>query len=77
MAEENNHKKNSESVEQNIAQDYVPKSKFGDLPVSNEIKKEMDKTKLEIEKFRKDLVKEFKYIEAIGIIPGQANAKIE
>jgi len=81
MAEESHEKKNSdESVEQTIAQDYVPKGKLGNLPVSpdvGEMKKEMDKTKKELEKFKKEIVKKFKYIEAIGIVPVQANARIE
>ncbi len=74
-------KKSEESVEQNISQDYVPKSKLGNLPVNNgisdEVKKEMDKVKSDVEKFKKGILKKFKYIEAIGIIPAQVNAKIE
>jgi len=78
MAEENIHKKNSESsVEENIAQDYIPKAKLGDMAIPPEVKKEMDKAKEEIEQFKKTLLKDFKYIEAIGILPAQANAKIE
>jgi len=80
---ENKHKKNSEenSVEQNLSQDYVPKNKLGDLPMSNnidaELKKQMDKTQKDLEKFKKEITKKFKYIEAIGIIPAQASKKIE
>ena len=86
MTDENvdkEHKKNSSegSVEQNLAEDYVPKKKLGDLPVSNEVdaelKKQMDKTKKEIDKFKAEILKKFKYIEAIGLVPAQAAAKIE
>jgi predicted nucleotidyltransferase/uncharacterized protein (UPF0332 family) len=86
MTDENvdkEHKKNSSegSVEQNLAEDYVPKKKLGDLPVSNEVdaelKKQMDKTKKEIDKFKAEITKKFKYIEAIGLVPAQAAAKIE
>ena len=83
MAEEIEHKSNSnnESVEQNLSDDYVPKKKLGNLPVSNdvdaELKKQMDKTKKEIDKFKSEITKKFKYVEAIGIVPAQAAAKIE
>jgi len=77
------HKNDSDekSVEQNLADDYVPKQKLGNLPVSNsvdaELKKQMDKTKKEIDKFKAEIVKKFKYVEAIGIVPAQAAVKIE
>jgi predicted nucleotidyltransferase len=76
------HKKNSgESVEQNLSSSYVPKSKIGNLPMSNQLedtlKKKMDKTQKEIEKLKVELVKKFKYIECIGIVPAQASKKIE
>lgn len=78
---EDNHSKEEKSVEQNLAADYIPKSKLGDLPVSNEInetlKKKMDKTQKDLAEFQKALLKKFKYVEAIGIIPSQANKKIE
>ncbi len=77
------HKSNSEekSVEQNLAKDYVSKSKLGSLPMPNQIddalKKKMDKTQKEIEKFKTEFLKKHKSIEAIGIIPAQAAKKIE
>ncbi len=76
------HEKKSEgSVEQNIGENYVPKSKLGNLPVSNqlseEVKKQMDKTKQDLDKFTKEITKKYKYIEAIGLIPAPASAKIE
>jgi predicted nucleotidyltransferase len=74
-------KKDEPSVEQNVSPIYVPKSKLGNLPTDNtmdpEMKKEMDKTKDNIEKFKKEITKQFKYIEGIGIIPAQAAPKIE
>ncbi len=79
MAE--NHKKKSEkSVEQNIAQDYVPKEKLGNLPLApkiGELRKQMEQIKKDAEKYKKELSKKFKYIEAVGIVPAQANKKIE
>lgn len=77
----NNRKKEELSVEQNVSPIYVPKNKLGGLPMDNsvdpEIKKEMDKTKENIERFKEDILKQFRFIEAIGIIPAQASRKIE
>jgi len=75
-------KKNEKSVEENLSADYVPKAKLGNLPVnapaiSPELQKEMEKTKNEIEKYKKEIVKKFKYIDAIGVIPQQINQKLE
>jgi len=79
MEEHKTSEKNS--VEQNLAKDYVPKSKLGNLTMSNQIdealKKKMDKTQKEIEKFKTEILKKHKFIEAIGIIPAQASKKIE
>jgi len=74
-------KKKNESVEQNISNSYVPKSKIGSLPIQNplesEMQKKIDKIKDNLEKFKREAVKQFKFIEAIGLIPQQANKKIE
>jgi len=76
------HKNNSEtSVEQNLAKDYVSKSKLPNLSTSKQIDKalkaKMDKTQKEIEKFKTEFLKKHKSTEAIGIIPAQAAKKIE
>ncbi len=77
------HKNNSEekSVEQNLAKDYVSKSKLGNLPTPSQtdedLKKKTSKAQKEIEKFRIELLKKHKLIDAIGIIPAQAAKKIE
>jgi predicted nucleotidyltransferase/uncharacterized protein (UPF0332 family) len=80
MAEPNS-KKPENSVENNLSQDYVPKNKLGNLPISNEIsaemQKQMDKTKTEIDKFKKEIMKKYKYVEALGILPAQTAQKIE
>ncbi|NPE26658.1 nucleotidyltransferase domain-containing protein [Methanococcoides sp. SA1] len=69
------------SVEQNLAKDYIPKSKLGNLPISNQIdqvmKKKMDKTQKQIEKFKTEFLKQNKKTQSIGIIPQQAAKKIE
>jgi predicted nucleotidyltransferase len=70
------------SVEQNLANDYIPKSKTGALPVSNEIsealkKKEAEKTKKAIDKFAEKVKEKYKFVEGIGVIPAQANKIVE
>ncbi len=79
MTQEKNQEKNS--VEQNLAEDYVPKSQLGNLPMQDQIsagvQKEMDKLKKDIEKYSKELCKKFNYIQAVGIVPVQTSLKIE
>lgn len=80
-SEKDRKKEEEKTVEQNLSAAYVPKGKLGDLPMTNELDKammkEMDKTKADIEKLKKELSKEYKFIESIGIIPAQAAQKIE
>ena len=77
------HKKDSDekSVEQNLSKDYVPNNKIDSLPISSGInealKKKMDKTGKDIEKYKNEILKKHKFIEAVGIIPAQATKKIE
>jgi len=79
--EEHKSSSNKESVEQNLAKDYVPKSKLGNLQMTSQVdevlKKKMKKTQKEIEKFKIEILKKHKFIEAIGIVPAQASKKIE
>ncbi|MGC9309361.1 MAG: nucleotidyltransferase domain-containing protein [Candidatus Nanoarchaeia archaeon] len=69
------------SVEENLSKDYIPKNKLGNLPVSNEmnkkLKEEMDKTKKDVETYKKKIKEKYSYIQAIGIVPKQASSKIE
>lgn len=77
------HPKEESSVESNLSNEYVPKQKLGNLPMESNlgvpeaIKKEIDKTRKEIEKFNEELKKKFKFIEAVGIVPAQVSQKIE
>ncbi len=76
------HKNNSEaSVEQNLSKDHVSKPIPGSIPMPGQIdealKKKADKTQKDIEKFKDELLKKHKSIEAIGLIPQQASKKIE
>jgi len=81
MAEEHKKDTDDSSVEQNLAKDYVPKAKIGNLPISNNIedalKKKMDTAQKEIEKLKTELTKKFKFIEGFGIIPSQASKIVE
>ncbi len=74
-------KSQDKSVEQNLAKDYVSKSKSENLPISNQInkatKEKMKKTQKEIEKFKTEFLKSNKTTQSIGIIPQQAAKKIE
>ncbi|MDP2947806.1 MAG: nucleotidyltransferase domain-containing protein [Nanoarchaeota archaeon] len=69
------------SVEQNLIKDYIPKSKLGSLPISNQmddkLKQEMEKIQKEIELYRDEILKKYGSIESIGILPIQVSKKIE
>ena len=67
------------SVEQNLSKDYVPKSKLTNIPnqPDNAMKKKMEKTQKEIQKFKTEFLKKYKNTQSIGIIPQQAAKKIE
>ncbi|MBT7706091.1 nucleotidyltransferase domain-containing protein [archaeon] len=70
------------SVEANLSSNYIPKAKMPSLPMSNEIaeslkKKEAEKTKKDIDNFAKKAREKFKFIEAISVVPTQANKIME
>ena len=75
------HKTNSKSVENNLSKDYIPKSRIGNLPVSNQIedalKKKADNIQKDIQKFKESITKKYKFIEALGVIPKAASKAIE
>ena len=81
MGENHKASSESESVEKNLSKDYVPKSKPGALPVSNQLgdvlKEKQKKINKDIEEFKEAINKKFKFAEALGIIPSQASKKIE
>ncbi|MCK4650164.1 nucleotidyltransferase domain-containing protein [Candidatus Pacearchaeota archaeon] len=78
-----NHKPSSQekSVEQNLAKDYIAKGRPDSPPIASQIdaalKKKMNKTQKEIEKFKTKFLEKNKKTQAIGIIPQQAAKKIE
>ncbi len=79
MASENHNKEHKEkSMEEEI------NKKAYDNPPNNppkideeKIKKEMEKTKTRLEEFKKDLLKKYNFIEAVGILPPQISEKFE
>ena len=64
---------NNNSVEDNLSKDYVSNNLKQKIPITKEIKeglqkKEVDKTKKEIQELNKEILKKFPFIEALGII---------
>ena len=59
----------------NPKQDYQSKNIPGEI--TEEQRKEMEKTRGKLEKFKKDVLKKFPFVFSIGIIPPQACEKIE
>ncbi|PIN92786.1 hypothetical protein COU54_05535 [Candidatus Pacearchaeota archaeon CG10_big_fil_rev_8_21_14_0_10_31_24] len=80
---EENHEDNSDksSVEESLSKDYIPKGKLKGLPISQEVsaelKEKMKKSQKEIEDFKNELVKKYKFVEAVGIVPAQASKILE
>jgi len=59
-----------------ISLDYQQKKKFP-TEISEEQKKEMERTRKELENFKKKILKKYPFIFSIGILPPQACEKIE
>ncbi|MFH0808733.1 MAG: nucleotidyltransferase domain-containing protein [archaeon] len=74
-------KSQNKSVEQNLAKDYIPKSKLENPSTPNQTdnstKKKIETTQKEIEKFKTEFLKKYSNTQSIGIIPQQAAKKIE
>jgi predicted nucleotidyltransferase len=80
---------NITSIEQSLSGKSLPPEAFKNLPMSNEIsqalmtkeaekaKAEAEKIKKDVEKFRDLVNKKYKFIEAIGLVPAQANKVVE
>src|SRR3989344_79568 len=73
--------KNKENKEESkIDLKYDPKKIAAAMSTGNipeEVKQEMEKTKERLEKFKKDVLKQFNFIIGIGIIPPEASIKLE
>jgi predicted nucleotidyltransferase len=76
-----NHGQEEKSMEQVISKEYVTSNKdLKNLPVQNsltDVQKSMEKTKKELDEFKKQAIKKYKIIESIGLLPAQAVKKIE
>ncbi|MBM3234541.1 nucleotidyltransferase domain-containing protein [Candidatus Pacearchaeota archaeon] len=57
--------------------DYHPGQKPLGNEISEEMKKEMEKTREKLDKFKKQVLKKYPFILAIGILPPQASEKFE
>ncbi len=81
MADENSRKTQETSKEnlqdevKDMSLDYQSKKLPGE--VSEEQKKEMEKTRERLESFKKSVLKKYPFTQAIGIIPPQASEKFE
>ncbi|MFH1500440.1 MAG: nucleotidyltransferase domain-containing protein [archaeon] len=76
MAEENNQKKSMEDAMKTLKDKYQPKEKLpSEIP--DDVRKDLEKTRTKLDKLKKDLVKKYPFIMAIGITPPQAAEKIE
>ncbi len=77
MAEKEKLKKEDLSSEiKNAGVDYVPGQKLpGEM--TEEAKKEVDKTKQKLEEFKKEILKKFSFTLALGITPPQAAEKFD
>ncbi len=77
----NNENMESKSLTENMQVDYEGKPKLpqgmagGEIP--DNVKKEMEKTREKLEKFKKSIVKKYPFTIAIGIIPPQAAEKFD
>ena len=76
MAEENIKKDTLAGEIKDVSLDYKQKQ---NLPteITEEQKKEMEKTQKELDNLKKKILKKYKFIESIGILPPQASEKIE
>ncbi|MCX6748993.1 MAG: nucleotidyltransferase domain-containing protein [Candidatus Pacearchaeota archaeon] len=68
-------KENLQDELKNISLDY--NSKSSTMGMNNQAKEEMEKTKKELEDFKKAVLKKYNFTMAIGIMPPQASEKIE
>ena len=76
MSEEKNSEKALDKS-MSMQDEYKPKGKGAPGEVSEEVKKEMEKTRAKLEKFKKSILKKYPFTEAIGIIPPQAAEKFD
>ena len=75
MAEENKEKENLQDEVKDISLDYSNKKIPGEI--TEEQRKEMEKTKKELENLKRKILSRYKFSMAIGILPPQAAEKIE
>jgi predicted nucleotidyltransferase len=84
MAKENKENNKVEEVEKkaldkSMQEGYQAKGREGKMPteVPESVKKEMEKTRAKLEKFKKSIIKKYPFTLSIGIIPPQAAEKFD
>ena len=64
-----------------MSKNFVPKQNPNSIPASNQIedalKKKANKAQKDIEKLKDEIAKNYKFVEAFGVVPSQAAKKIE
>jgi len=66
---------NLQNEVKDMSVDYQTRKIPGDVP--EEQKKEMEKTREKLDDFKKQVIKKYSFVQAIGILPPQASEKIE
>ena len=74
--EETGERKEGQALDKSM-QDYTPKGKQAPNEVPEKVKKEMEKTREKLEKFKKSIIKKYPFTLSIGIIPPQAAEKFD
>src|SRR3989344_4684636 len=77
MAEEENSKEKKETLGDEVKDISLDYSKRIPDEITEEQKKEMEKTKNELEDLKNKILNKYKFTIAIGILPPQASEKIE
>ncbi len=79
MAESKKDKNEKDLEENSMDAEKETYEKMKDMAqeIPDDVKKEIDKLREKLKEFKKDLIKKFSYIEAIGILPPQAAQIIE
>jgi predicted nucleotidyltransferase len=80
MTDKNSEKKDSEQAldkSMSMSEEYKPGEKKVPGEITDEVKKEMEKTREKLEKFKKLIIKKYPFTLSIGIIPPQAAEKFD
>ncbi len=77
MAESKKQKEDEKGSDESSDEAVENYEKLKNQEIPEEVKKEIEKTREKLKEFKKDIVKKFPFIEALGILPPQATQIIE